>query len=196
MGKLKKYAIIGGIVFVANKILRNVTSIQKEIIKKLQSKINWLKTETTPIRFKLERNNKNIDIWVKFYDLNHNEIARKYFTLTGNTVSFDFFIVKLGEKKYFAFPYRLFSDLIAPMNGIDLMPFYDDNGMPAIMRPYNNYSLDYIDAIKKLFSLLKKDNVNNIPFVYGNMVQPPAPVQNGTYKIIVHTTGGIAIVKE
>lgn len=199
MSKLiKKIAITGTLFYGIRWLFKNITRIQDEIIAKLQDKINFLKAVQMPIRFRIEDNyNGKLIIGVKFYNLDGSMIAKKNFSIPGNTPSLDIIIVKVGDK-HLGFPVSLFTDAIRPIDAIDLTQYYDDNNFPKIFQKTGTDS-DYIKLMSELFKLIKDKNYDEVDGeIWGSMVQPAvADVQIGNiFDVLIHTKGGVEIQKE
>lgn len=176
------------------------TKEQTKRIADLEKEISFLKEDITPIRYKiLSQDNENTELSVKYYDLDGNEFATKKYNINGSKVSFDFFVVKI-EEKYVAFPSKIFSDKIATKDGINIFSDYEKNKYPMIF-----YSKDankaYSNGIISLFEKIRVNDIEDIENIFGNSVQNINQLNdkndlNKTYKIIVHTKGGIEIVEE
>jgi hypothetical protein len=112
---------------------------QKEKIALLEEKIELLKEEHTPIKFKIsEKTEDEIKVTIKFYNADNEEVNKLETTVPGQELSFDFYVVPVKEK-YVAFPSKLFSNVIAASNGTSLYDLYDKNGFPEI---FQSKSLD------------------------------------------------------
>ncbi len=201
--KLKTILIIFGILLtlgVGVYFISRGTKKQEKKIKNLEKEIVTLKETQIPIRYKIIwQENDKIKVSVKFYDLDGKQFRKEHFEMDGNVVSFDFYVIKSGER-YIAFPYKIFTDKIAPENGTLLFDYYDKNNFPMVFYSKNS-SEKFNDGIKALFDKLKNNDLESIEDIFGNMLQnPPKFVENGitgkVYKIVVRTKGGIEIIEE
>jgi len=190
--------ILAGLLLVFG-IFYFITQIQENKISKLESKIDLLKEETIPLRFKiLKKENGYINFALKLYDSDDNEIIRKEFQLKGTQLSFDFVVLPVNDK-YLAFPYKIFTDEIAPENGELLYDLYDKNGFPQI---YNtaNIDKDVYASLTSIFELLKTNNTDELDGIFGSMVQDVKKYNEFTeyqiYKVVIHTKGGIEIIED
>jgi hypothetical protein len=192
-------AIVTGVLYLLSKQ-------QQKKINKLKNEISFLENENNvPIRYKiLGKKDGKLIVSVKFYDLDGKEIGKpKRYELRGNTVSFDFYVVKF-DSTYLAFPKKIFTDMIKPIDGIKLYSAYEENGYPMIYSSSSKkLNRNFKSGIKDLYQKLKSGDLKDIKNVFGNMVQlhPSAADSNNTidknvYKIIVHTKGGIEIQQE
>ena len=174
------------------------TQIQEKKIVKLENKIELLKTETIPFRFKiLEKTEDEIRFVIKFYDLDNNVISREEFKLKGEELSFDFYVIPIKDR-YIAFPYKIFTNKIAPENGKTLFSLYEKNNFPQIYYS-KNIDPELKTGLKDLFSKIKTSNIQELEGIYGSGIQDIKGIhefkQNQIYKIITHTKGGIEIIE-
>jgi hypothetical protein len=189
-------AIIGAtLVFGYFKCIEN----QKEKIKQLEDKIALLKEEHIPIRFKIsEKTNDSIKLVLKFYNADNEEFNKMETKLSGQELSFDFYIVPVKDK-YVAFPSKLFSNVIAASNGIDLYNFYNKDGFPQVFESKNMDS-DLKTGLQNLFEQIKAGQIDSINHNFGNMVHDikdlKAFMPDMVYSIVCHTKGGIEIKEE
>ena len=176
------------------------TKSQEKKIADLEKEISFLKEEMTPVRYKIiSQQGDQVEVSLKFYDLDGKEIAKQHFTMKGSDVSFDFYVVKTGDR-YVAIPYRLFTDKIKPQDGKLLYKYYEKDDYPMIFYSKQSPKL-FNEGIKALYGKIKSGEVDDIENIFGNMVQN-APqtmkneIENKVYKIVVHTKGGIEIIEE
>lgn len=172
---------------------------QKEKITKLEEKISLLKEETVPIRFKiLEKDSNNIKVAIKFYDLDGNSVQRFEEVLKGNELSFDFYVVPVSDK-FIAFPYKIFTNKIAPKNGKELFKYYDNEGFPQVFYT-QGMDVGLKKGLSDLFLKVKNKEIDSIDGIYGSMVQDVKELSSFKtriiYKIVTHTKGGIEIIEE
>ncbi len=177
-----------------------LTKKQEKKIAKLEDKINFLKKETIPIRFKiLEKDTANITFAIKFYDQDSLEFTADTITLQGQELSFDFNIVPIKKDYNIAFPVKIFTNKIPAKNGISLFKYYDDHGFPQTMT-INGADTVYINRMTELFAKIKAGDTEKIKGIYGSMVQDIAKLNefqvNHIYKIIIHTKGGIEVTED
>jgi hypothetical protein len=202
MKKLIVTVLIIGIIGVGGYyIFKFYKGHQEKQIAKLEQKIHFLKAETTPIRFLiLEKDTGSIKFVIKFLDQDNLEFIKDTITLKGQELSFDFYVVpvkdSLNREVKVAFPYKLFTNKIAPENGLSLFNYYDDEGFPQVFFS-KNVDDDYIRLMTELFTKVKNKDTEDIKGVFGSMVQD-IQFQNefmpgNAYEIIVHTKGGIEI---
>jgi hypothetical protein len=177
------------------------TKSQEKKIQQLNEEIAFLKQEVMPIRYTIiSKNGKNITVGVKFYDLDGNQISKQRFTMEGNTVSFEFYVIKF-DKGYIAFPVKIYTDLIAPEKGTSLFEYYEKNNFPQIYYSKKS-SKAFNEGIVALFEKIKNNDFEDMDNVFGNMVQnhPKADTskidEDIAYKIIIHTKGGIEIIED
>lgn len=200
---MKKISIIISVFIVAViltfAIFKILVSHQKKTIVKLEKNINLLKQENTPIRFKVkERENGTVTVVIAFFDADNNRIKKGILkTFKGNEVSFDFYVYKVKDK-YIAFPYKIYTDSIAPIKGDDLIQYYDYGGFPQIFYS-KSINKSFKKGLETLFEKVKSGKIEDDTNYFGNMVHDIAGVREfrigKTYKIITHTKGGIEITE-
>ena len=199
----KIWAIIVAVILVGAGVVYFLflgTKSQEQKIKELEKEISFLKEELVPVRYKIiSQQNDEIEVSVKFYDLDGNKIKNQRFKMAGTVVSFDFYVVKMNDR-YIAFPYKIFTDKIEPENGIFLYENYEKEGFPMIFYSKNSPKL-FSEGIEALYQKIKDEDIDNIENIFGNMVQnAPQTMINGAegsiYKIVVHTKGGIELIEE
>jgi len=169
---------------------------QRKNIEKLEIQLyNLMKTQT-PIKFKiLKKTEDSLYIKVKYYNLEELEIVEKNYTIKGNELAFDFYVFNRNEK-HFAFPYLIFSDQVAPSDGIDIANDYNSNGFPEIFdfKEIDRQKFEYLS--EKYNQILRK----NLTFGedFGNSVHDIKEFKQFdigvVYKISVHSKGGIEII--
>ena len=172
---------------------------QKEKIALLEEKIELLKEEHIPIRFKIsEKTEDEIKLTVKFYNADDEEVNKLETTVQGQELSFDFYVVPVKDR-YVAFPSKLFSNVIAASNGISLYDLYDKDGFPEIFQE-KNIDHDLSKGLKDVFVHVKTGQMDSLNNYFGNMVHDIKAFKSfmpeTVYSIVTHTKGGIEIVEE
>ena len=211
MNKKLVYSIIGIGTFLLLIVgIYCATTMQEKKIKQLESQVAFLKEEIVPIRFKiLDRHDDTVFFSIKFYDMDRNVVyyydengeKQEYvrMKLVGNELAFDFIIVPVG-RRILAFPYKVFTDAIAPKDGIVLFQYYNRDNFPQIYYSSEN-SPAFNAGIKALFDKIQKGQVQDIKGITGSLVQDVKGISQfevgRIYKIILHpSTGGIEFVAE
>jgi hypothetical protein len=172
---------------------------QEETIRKLESKIEFLKETQTPIRFKiLEKTANSIKLSAKFYNADDKEIGKLDTILSGQELSFDFYVVQVKDR-YIAFPYKIYSNQIAAANGIELYNLYDKEGFPEVFTT-KGMDKDLNSGLKYVFSKVKTGKLDSSDKYFGNMVHDirelKSFIPHNVYSIVTHTKGGIEIIEE
>lgn len=199
MRKTRYYIVlIALILLVGGYFLTQYAKIQEKRIENLEEHIAFLKAENVPVKFRIdEKTDTLIKVTIKFYDLDDNEIAKTQQEVYGEELSFDFSVIPVKDK-YVAFPHKLFSDQIAPKNGILLTDFYDKQEFPQIFH-HSKITSEAKEAFTLLFEQLKTDSIHRDSKQFGNMVHDIKQIksfQEGyVYKIVVHTKGGIEVLE-
>ncbi len=189
-------ALLALIVF--NYVMPGCLRQQDKKIKDLESIVNQLTSEVTPLAFRIrEREDSTIVVDVKFYDLQMRELSSKTFNLKGTELFFDFSSYKVGDN-YLAFPSKLFTNKMAAHDGIMLFDFYSSEHFPQI---YYRDSLSESDknTLKEIFA-----NVRDSSYVdknsFGSAVHDVAGLKSfelgQVYRVIVHPKGGIEIIED
>lgn len=172
---------------------------QKKKIAALEKHIEWLQTETVPLKFKIvEKKQGEIRVALKFLDMEGTEIAKKEYQLEGKELLFDFFVVKAGEK-YLAFPFALFTEKIAPKNGIRIVEEYDKQGFPQIFHQ-KELSKEARQALEGVYAEVKTDAWESENSTFGNLVHDLQGIKEFkpgvVYKIVSRTKGGLEVLQD
>jgi hypothetical protein len=187
---------VGALVFGVFGVL---TCNQQKKIAQLEEHIDKLKAVQTPIRFKItERTDEDFEVALKYFDANDEVINRVEKKFKGSELSLDFVEFKVKDS-YVAFPYKMYSDEIAPDDGYLMLNDYDKAGFPQIFYQ-KGLNPELKKGLQKLFENLKENKVNPFETYFGNMVHDLKGVKNYqtgvVYKVIVHTKGGIEVVED
>jgi hypothetical protein len=194
---------------------------EAEKIQELKS----LKEVSVPVRFIItDRANGKIKGEMQFYsiimdDIDKNDmeyrindgtlLASQPFELEGVEFFIDFlkYEEKLGQfahSVYWVFPFRIYTDRIAPDQGTPIYDYYNSNKFPAV---YNSFNLDedkkqilsqYYSEIMQFGDLMDNDLKKRIT---GNVVHDLKNVANFKlnrwYDVAVHTkTGNVEYIAE
>lgn len=184
-----------------------VLCTQKQRIATLEGTIHLLKEETVPVKFRvMSRTEDTVSLRIKFYDADGGEIGEPLdLSMKGKELSFDFVVVKArsdstGEERYLAFPYRVFTDMIAAADGNVLFDRYDSAGMPMVFAS-GDATVDLKRALVETFARVRKLDLAAEDF--GSMVHDLSlkdisrPFLEGvTYKIAARAKGGIEVMEE
>lgn len=167
-------------------------------IKRLEAKIQFLKETTSPLQFKIDSLGQNkIFVSVKFLDSDKNQIELKQFALRGEELSFDFIIIKEDER-FVAFPYKIFTDEIAPDFGVSLFEMYAKDHFPLIFH-YKGIDWQSKKRYNELFDIVKNDSLIDVNEKFGNAVHDIKHIKSfevgQVYEIICHAKGGLEIKK-
>jgi hypothetical protein len=168
-----------------------------------------------PVRFRLlEHSDSSMRAEFRFYSMHIDNIEdtdMEIFSqgkevsppqiadITGNELFIDSVKIPNGDMLHYdaeavwVFPYRIFSDTIAPENAIPIYTWYNDNGFPAI---YNALELE--EQEKAVLSSMYAD-IRNADT--GNALHDMSKVtrfrENVWYDIVVHIKkGGLEIIGE
>lgn len=185
--------VVGGVLLVLNALTCN----QEKKIAALEQKIEHIKAVQVPMRFKItERKSDSFTVAVKFYSADGDEIKRIEKNYPGSELSLDFVEFPVKDR-FIAFPYKMYSDEIAPDNGDILFSFYDKKGFPQIFH-YKGIDKKLSDGLSSLFERIKSNKLRPEDVYFGNMVHDLKGIKNyeegEVYKVIVHTKGGIEVV--
>lgn len=179
--------------------LNKAAQRQEQKIRELNEQIKSLKEEYIPLHFKIiQRTQDSVHVLVKFLDLDQKIVTTKKYALYGLNVSFDFYVVKF-ENGYIAFPKSIFTEKIAPENGVDLLELYSFKDFPQIFYSSTN-SNKFNNSIRFLFQKIINKDIENLD-IFGSMVQnTSADALNNRdldewFKIVCHKKGGLEIQK-
>lgn len=201
--KMKKIRILISIILLIIVIVvlfKYCIKYQENKIAKLEEKIEQIKSETVPLKFIiLERDSNTIRFVIKFIDVAGNTISKDTLKLEGSELSLDFYSVPLNDDYYIAFPYKVFTDVIAPDDGILLYDYYNVNGFPQIYAN-DEYDDDVREGLQQLFELILAGHETEIEGQFGNMVHDLKHIQqfrtNEVYKVVSRTKGGIEVMTD
>jgi len=185
------------IFFVKNGFISNF--LDKKIVM-YEKNIDELKKEYYPMHFAITEKKQNINGQTisgrfVFFTANNERIGEPHsFKIMGNELFFDFVVVPITANLKMVFPYSIFSDIIAPDNGIFIAPLYTQNGYPSIFEKQQNENIN--KEISVLYAeICAKKNIKN---AYGNAVHDTTKLGSfiigQEYRILVHPSGGIEIV--
>lgn len=180
-------------------IFGTMTCNQEKKIEKLEANIQHLKTVHTPLRFKItERTDTYFKVAVKYYDADNEVIKRIEQKFKGSELSLDFLEFKFADK-YIAFPFKMYSDAIAPDSGYVMLNDYDKAGFPQIFKS-KGMNPDLSKGIQILFEDVKENKLNPQAIYFGNMVHDLKGIKSYrtdvVYKILIHTKGGIEVTED
>lgn len=127
--------VLGFVVAVAAALVTIWKSSLENRAADLKTAIAYVKSETSFARFRiLSRDASGMRVELTLLDLAGDAVAQKEIALPGA----DFFLearvvlVREGEAtRAFVFPFRAYSDVLAPADGIDLLALYVKDGVPA-----------------------------------------------------------------
>lgn len=146
--------------FLVCMVILFVSCNQKQIekIAQLEDQIRLLETEIMPMKFKIkDKNPEELDVIIQFYDVNRNKIGEKQnIKIKGSELHFDFQVRKINSQ-YLIFPYAVFSDLIAPEEGLKIYSAYNKSDFPEI---YNGMTTDA--SVNKILKELYQSSVNDL----------------------------------
>jgi hypothetical protein len=196
-GFIKAVLAIALIAAAAAGILYGLKHIQTLKLRALEDGIAALESETVPLRFKiLSRDGRGVSLRIRLYDLAGKEVGMTEATLPGRQAFFDFLTVS-RDGAWLAFPYRLFSEELAPADGIDLSPLVAPAGLPLT---YGGGSLN-AEALEELGAIYGDLLSGKAPRSYfGNAVHDVAELGafslDAVYKVVVRKKGGIEIMED
>ncbi len=173
---------------------------QEQKIAELETKIDLLKAEYTPMRFKiLDRKNNNIKVAIKFYNAQGKSINRMTKILPGNELSFDFYVIPIGTRHLF-FPLKIFTDKIPPAKGTQLTNFYDKSDFPAIYETAAPMDKKLYKGLKSIFQHIKDDDFDADDQYFGSMVHDITKLKkyktNTVYRIVCRSKGGMEVIED
>ncbi|MCX7025640.1 MAG: hypothetical protein NT080_13645 [Spirochaetes bacterium] len=174
-----------------------VASFQKAEIRELEATVRRLGAESVPMRFVIEeRSPDSMSVLVKFYDTAGGEVGQLEAKLPGRELSVDVLIVPY-RGAYVAFPYRIFSDSIAPKDGTALPRAYGKGGFPAtVPLPTSEKAKAEITS---LFNAVASGGPLPVE-AFGNAVHEIgklAAFETGmVYRVVVRPKGGVEIVED
>jgi len=183
---------------------------QKQVIHSLETRIEEIQATTIPLRFMLMiRSDTEIAARFRFYTPQGKEIASFERSWRGSELVIDSLVVPVG-KQHFVFPFRVFTDQIAPRSGTLLFQYYDYEGFPGIFES-PTLSAESRRLLTVLFQRLKVsegllgtsrdgDLSQRFSKIFGNAVhdiRQLRPFEVGVvYALVAHADGALEIVEE
>ena len=151
--------ILGAAGFVAYKAFSYYSSHRQGVLEEKTRQLRELQETFVPLRFRLlERTDSAMKVEIRFYSLFVDNIENTdmetfsagkeiggphIFDLEGSEFFIDCVKVRNGELLPFApeavwvFPYRVFTDTIAPDDAVAIYPLYDEDGFPSVFNGLN-----------------------------------------------------------
>lgn len=171
---------------------------QEKKIELLEQKISLLKKENVPLRFKITKREENtITLVTKFYDAQDNVVKRITQEIEGNELHFDFLIFKVKDQNLI-FPYKIYTDLIAPDDGIIITDHYTVDEFPQIFF-YQGIDNELKEIMIEIFEKIKSNNYDSKDNYFGSAVHDVPEFKsfetNKIYSIVTRTKGGIEIIE-
>ncbi len=186
---------------------------QQKIIQNLEDRIKNLKETSVPLRFMILPDNEGIiKARFRFYSADGKEISVFEQAWEGDELVIDSMVVPVADK-YIAFPSKVFTDAVAPRDGMLLFSFYDRQGFPEIYG-YDGLDENTRQSLKELFQqVISIESIReDLPFqvnvrekeleknMFGNAVHDIKRIKTfekgRVYALAVHTKGGIEIIEE
>lgn len=170
---------------------------QAEKISRLEKAIGELKEETVPIRFMiLSHDDGSLRFRLRFYNLAGEEMGMQEMSLPGRQLYLDFFALPM-DKSWLALPYRVFTESIAPAEGVLLSRWTIPGLIPLNYSggPFDSQALEELG--KTYLELLAGGEVRGS---FGNAVHDIAELGNfrleQVYRVVVRKKGGIEILED
>ncbi len=114
-------------------LVRVVIGARAGTIRSLEAQIARMEETIVPVRFKVTARTQNsISADLRFYDLSGNTVGKRSVTVRGQELHIDVAAYSVAEHSWLFFPYAVFSDEIAPADGVLLSDAYDDEGFPLL----------------------------------------------------------------
>jgi hypothetical protein len=178
-------------------ILSVLVLLQRQRLEGLKEAIAALEEERMPLRFMiLERDQKELALRLRFYDLDGREVGVLERRLEGHSLFLDFAVLKHGDS-FIAFPASLFSDEVAAAQGVSLYDAYDQAGFPAIFGSAGMKAADR-RALAELFASVKSGDLGKAGF--GSALHDVAEIGRfrvgQVYKVIARAKGGLEVMED
>ncbi|HAE22612.1 MAG TPA: hypothetical protein DCG47_09870 [Spirochaetaceae bacterium] len=193
-----------------------LTRAQRGRIASLEESILALQEETVPLRFMvLKRAEGRLSLRLRLYDLAGAEYASREYELEGELLFLDFLAAPYGQA-WLAFPYRIFTERVAPAQGLDLaalvMPGYSPalaagaapasarNTSPLYPQSHAGGSFDEagLAELGRLYAALLDGG--QVKGAFGNAVHDLAELRRfelgAVYRVVVRKKGGIEVIEE
>ncbi|MDR0708335.1 MAG: hypothetical protein LBF60_10770 [Treponema sp.] len=192
-----------------------IVSYQAKRLEGKTRRLRELRETFVPVRFRLlERNDSSIKAEFRFYSMiidNIDAVDMEIFSqgkdvappqiieIEGAELFIDSVKTPNGSllpydpEAVWVFPYRIFSDVIAPEHAIPIYTWYNDNGFPAI---YNALDLEEQDkaALSRMYADVPKADAGNAVHDMSRLARFKV---NVWYDVVAHVKkGGVEIIGE
>ena len=175
---------------------------------KLAKAISFIKSEYQFAEITIkDKTGDSIQFILKFLDITGKTVSTKEFQLKGKDIFLESRIVVIRveeQERALVFPFKLYSDLIAPNEGVDLLNLYMENNFP---KTYVSPDSEMNKIIGKLF--IKAFELNNSGKEFDDKyvrisLNMDAVLHQGSlkefkpgkmYRYLVHPNGGLELVE-
>ncbi len=144
-------------------------------IRQLEAEAAAIRQTVTPLKFRITSSgDEGTTVEIHLYDLLGNDIAHWEETVPGREPTFGFAVDPLAPKQHLAFPVKLYSETVAPYQGIDLTAHYAaGDGYPRIFdhSPYDATPTARAQLIER-FAAIRQGKLNGQAF--GNDLYAPS----------------------
>lgn len=170
--------------------------IEKQLntIERLQHTISSLKAETILFFYKPLESEEGFVRGTLTFVLSDKSTNQITLQMNGEVLFFDIYVIRIEGNSLF-FPVNVYTNSVAPSEGVKLVDLYDQNGVPSFYKSYG------LDGIKQLYADIKNKPMRDIESAYGSSVHLlnegwSAPKPGHTYKITGRKMGGVEIMEE
>lgn len=167
-------------------------SILESVEEKRKHDIYNFKQEIVPMKFIITKKTDYLSFSCAFYDLNKNKISDdKLISIKGNELFLECIVTELNGYAKAVFPYRVYSNIVPPSQGVIIVNDYNKNDFPAIFAGVKSRQEK---LLKKIYKDICKSNFKSK--WYYSVVHKPAELKPKKEKLVVRVKGGIEILSE
>ena len=167
-------------------------------VERLERIVENLKEEYIPIKFKVDyRQDGTAEVNIKYFDQDGKQINRMSYIVSGSEIFFDFKIINISSRNlYFFLPYSIYTDKTEPVNGIQIIDDYTQDGMPLIYKNKKIESQEDIQFFENLLTYAKTGTgLDEIDLSYGYSLHDMNDfnihfMPDTTYKVVCHKQKG------
>ncbi len=176
-------------------------------IQNLSATLSYLKSETLFARLKVHNiEDGEIHFNIVFFTPDQKEVAPLSLSLSGADLYVESRVIVLSDAdrtRALIFPLRIYSDTVAPVDGILLHALYPPNSVPLLYQPNQNKAI--LSAELLTLSKIALHQSNTIKLKTGILkenfdtslhIGPFGELQEDSYDLILHPNGAVEIRKQ
>lgn len=150
-----------------------------------------LKSKIVPLTFVLEQDGSNIIIEYSFKDLVGNTVYTGKDSLRGKELFIDCIVKEFDSETKLAFPVVFYSDVVAAIDGIQIVELYNNSGFPEI---YRGVDANTVQKITKMYSSVL--DLTDDKKAFRSSPHVVATKGKVAYQLLLRVRGGLEITQD